>query len=421
MSLFTRAIVTPFILFAITIGGSIVFQHRLIEKWRNPIYRYRDALYLPSSDYIRAITMGYDQFASDFLWLRMIQSFAAGYTRPENAEQMMGYFRVITDLDPNFHHAYSFSMLAVGEEAKRDDLAQEVVDKFIETNPHRFEIPKEGAYHAWWIMKNTPVSVFYIDMAKLDPTCPEYLSRWRDHILAGSGHYQIAYESKLMNTIKYAARQDIQIFAIEDRKLSILGVDWIREQIRERAAAWEKETGIAPTVRQLEESGKLKGLVSPDWMEIYTRINHYLEADAPSEPPADEELQKYAEQNILEWDTMPPNPHDIFMNKYPEYGGFIIWPFWEPENKNYILTKYEALDLTLKGLDTLDQMGRSQRDENGGLCPLTLEDVLSIGNSSIDDYPDSDPFGGEWIWDPELCESLSGSIPNIRELELPSL
>ena len=206
----------PFILFVVTFGTSMGLQNRLIERWKIFIYNYRDALYLPSSDYIRTITFGYDQFASDFLWLRMIQSFAAGYTRPENAEQMMGYFRVISDLDPHFQHAYSFSMLSVGEEGKRDDLAREIVDKYIEANPHRYEIPKEGAYHAQQFMKDPRTAVYYIDMAALDPNCPLFVIRWRPVILAGAGHYRIAYESKLINTIRQAAEQNSQIFDIEN-------------------------------------------------------------------------------------------------------------------------------------------------------------------------------------------------------------
>ncbi len=419
MRIFNRSIIVPFILFVITFGISMGLQNRLIERWKIFIYNYRDALYLPSSEYIRTITFGFDQFASDFLWLRMIQSFAAGYTQPENAEQMMGYFRVISDLDPHFKHAYSFSMLSVGEEGKRDDLAREIVDKFIETNPHRYEIPKEGAYHAQQFMKDPRAAVYYIDMAALDPNCPSFVTRWRPVILAGAGHFRIAYESKLINTIRQASEQNSHIYEIENRHLVKVGVDWIREQIRERAIIWEQETGISPTLRQLDESGRLKGLESPDWKIIYGLINTYLSAPNPVEAWDDDELALFADQAIKTWDRLPVSPHDIFMEKYPEFRGYVIWPYWEPDHSNYIITKYEALDFTIKGLDNLNLQGQARRKEAGGLCPLTLEEVLGKKDMADSDYPDSDPFGSHWIWDSELCESLSGSVPNIREMELP--
>src|SRR5205809_484826 len=98
------------------IAGAALLQHHNVEEFHRRTFHFDDSVYFPASEYARLLAIGYDQTIADFLWLGMIQTFAAAYTVPECAPVLLKYFNAITDLAPRFVGPYNLGILGVGEE-----------------------------------------------------------------------------------------------------------------------------------------------------------------------------------------------------------------------------------------------------------------------------------------------------------------
>ena len=291
--------------------------------------QFRDTLYLPNSEYIRAASLGYDHFVADFLWLRMIQSFAAGWSRPENAEHMMHYFNVITDLDPRFEDVYSLAIMAVGEKAGRHDLVEQVVRKGIVKNPSRYRIPFEGAFYTYFTKNDSKLARLYVRMAEKDPDAPAYLSRWDSYFNLKEGRYLAAYENYVRNYINLVARRsDRGSQAEADVEEEVLlknltrAMDlWITSQIEPIVRAGHERTGQWPDIDELDRTGAFAGLQAPDFPMLF-KVLQEIRSGAIARPSG-QEVEQLMASALKTWDRLPPSHFEVFE---PVYRGYVVWP-----------------------------------------------------------------------------------------------
>lgn len=401
---------TALVLCCAFFGAAFALQHKMIDDWRKRPYQFRDALYLPSSEYVKIVSLGYDQFLADFLWLRMIQSFAAGWSRPENAEQMKHYFEVITDLDPRFTDAYSFAIMAVGEEGKRDDFVQEIVTKSVVQTPGEYKVPYEGAFYANWNMSQPELAKLYVRMAKLDPTYPDFIDRWEGYFDLKQGRYRAAYEKYLADYLQAIQDNNYKIYAIFDRNMRRAIDSWFKSEILERAKAFRAANGRSPSVQELNDAGAFRGIKLPNVQMIEGFITQYSELPVGQRTMTEDEMRGFCEKAINTFDTLPWGPWDSL---WPRDPGYVIWQHWEPDNENYILSHLEAASMMQRAVRSLNAAAAEKQTENQGVCPQTIAEFAK----EFAETPD--PFGQPWQWDPQRCEADTVRYPGIFREHLP--
>ena len=376
-----------------------MLQHERIEVWKKTPSIYRDSLYIPDSRYVRAISIGYDMSVSDFLWLRMIQAYAGGWSKKENAEMMEQYFDVVTDLDPQFFDVYSFTIMAVGEDGQRPDLAQRVVRKGIIENPGDYRVPLEGASYASLNMADTSLAKYYTRMALLDPNHPEYLDRWLPHFDAAQGRFQLAYEKFFSDMIVKVAEGNSDVYEIVRRHLERSADSWIRSELKTRATAWREAHGGTewPTLEQLEAEGALKGMVLPDWNTVSAIINAIMEGPASDEIVDPKVVDQIVQSSIRTWDKIPPGPND---GRNPQFNGYLLWPGGEPKEEGQedqvILSRYAAAKLSQNMLASINMRLKHYMEENGR-CATSVTEMDPVIGKTIP------PLGGEFVIDTREC------------------
>ena len=400
----------------VLLGSAIMLQYRMIYRLYLTPEQYRDSLYVPSPGYMKAVTVGYDQFAAVFLWLRMIQGFAAGWTRPENAEQMFTYFQGITNLDPRFLEVYWFAIMAVGEEGGRDDLVKEIVMRSFRKVPGNWRITTDGAsYFGLPRGKDLETAQLYTRLALLSPDRPDYIASWVAYFDTRAGRYRAGFEKYLIDYIQTRSKGQSDI---SDRLRAHLlrAIDrWNRSEIENRATEWYERTGEVPTIRQLEEAGALRGLELPDVRRVQILLAQVEGADDLS-LTSEDILTLVNQQGLVRaTEGMPVSPFDGLVEGA---NGYIIWPYpggpedgraFEVMHVIELMQHYQIL------LNLYDAELPTYRANHDGACPTKLSDVFPDWEGAIE------PLGGEFRIDPDSCNLTITSVPNLRRMKMKKL
>ena len=250
-------------IFAVLFGTSMSLQHRQLEEMRQRPDRFLSFIYLPNSDYVKLITLGYDNFSADFLWLRVIQAYAALFSQPEKVEPLFHYFDAMTDLDPHFLAPYSFLPMALGEGAGMDRETLALLDKGIENNPHTYKIAFEAAFYSYWQMDEADLAKAYVGKALLTPDCPAWLGGWLAYFDLKMGRYIAAYETYLRQYMGFVNVGDEDLTEIRYKTLRRTLESWYTAELRIRALAFFESEGRTPTMEELEQSGAFKDMILP--------------------------------------------------------------------------------------------------------------------------------------------------------------
>lgn len=409
-------LILSLLLFASLLGGSALLQRDRIATWLKTPSIYRDSLYIPDSRYVRAVAMGYDMSVSDFLWLRMIQAYAGGWSKKENAEMMEQYFDVVTDLDPHFFDVYSFTIMAVGEDGKRPDLAMRVVRKGMVENPGDYRVPLEGASYASLNMSDTRLAKFYTHMALLDPKHPDYIERWLPHFEVSQGRFQLAYEKYFSDMLEKLNSGNLHTYDILRRHLKRAIDEWIRSEIKTRAEDWRKRNNTEqwPTVEMLEQEGLFKGIRVPDWRIIENIVMTMSEGPASQSELDPAAVDQVVQSAIRTWDGVPYGPNDA---NNPEYTGYVIWPQGELTEEqtedNLVISRYVAAQLTQKILILINRSLDNHQIEHNEACP---ESLIAMDPNIAKISP---PLGGQYELNRETCRAFVPGYPNLLDQFLP--
>ncbi|MCE5230104.1 hypothetical protein LLG95_10965 [bacterium] len=418
------------VLFAATITPAVMLQDEQIYRFKVTQSQFRDTLYLPNSEYVKAVTIGYDQFTAHFLWLRMIQSFAAGWTRPENAEQMMRYLEVITDLDPHFTEVYRLAMMAVGEKAKRWDLLDRIGEKYFIQNPGRFLVPYEAAYNAFWLENKPTLAKFYTNVALYDPNAPEYIRRQMTYFSMREGSFRVAYEYSLRNYLEAISatsnmgdgrRVDETTKNLFRQNLFRAADGWIRAIIEPVVRKYHEEHGTWPDIDQLDREGKFAGNELPDFGMVFALTEGIRNNQV--QKPTREQIDQIVDASIKKCDRLPPSPFAFLKQSMP---GYVVWPdstiprtasnVADPKNKfELIVSRGEALIEMNRIFGFIMGEAESYRAENKGKMPQSFADFAPQFAKQ------HDPFGGEYQWDPKTGRPHATGLPDFNPKMVPKL
>lgn len=430
-----KSLLIPFALFVVFFAGVIGFQNRMIDRWHKEPKRFRDTLYLPSSDYVRVISLGYNQFTADFLWLRMIQVFAASWSAAENPSQIFNYSNVITDLDPRFNEPYSFAIMGIGEEGRNcaklaESLKQpldpfgspylkvndvnkyvlDIINKALVRNPGHYKVPYDGAFFAYWSLNDPKMAKYYVRMAKQDPEYPDYIDRWEGYFELKQGRYLAAFEKYLTDYAAAIHNRNKDIYGINRMQLNRTLNTWLVDATKQRAVDWKKaHGGKLPTVDELRQAGAFKSFEYPDIRLVYGYVDGLL-ADDPNITRIDPSAFARSKQVLRTWDDLPPGPYD-FVD--PRFRGYLIWATQTDDSDRLVMPTLEALHVVQGFVNTAKADAAVQKQKTGKFPPFKpyFEDNITA----------CDPFGKPWVYDETTGVLKCASVPDIEKLKLPNL
>lgn len=404
-----------FLGFVLFFGTAIHFQRFQSDKLRQEPEKFRDWLYLPSSAYVQWTTLGYDQIVADALWLRSIQSFGATFANKETLPQLTAYFDVITDLDPHFLAVYRFANLVIGEEGGDHEKGLAILEKGMEKNPDKYLPAYDAAFFTYWTMKDGELAKYYTHRALKTLDCPEFVRGWLAFFDQEMGRYMAAYQNYFSDYARYHNASDAVLSRIRYLNLRRSLSEWYLAEIRKAALDFEAKNGRSPTMKELEDSGAFLELELPDWTALNQLIRS-MEESGQKYPDSETELQTIASKFVRKGWTRLLNPASD--NRH--FPGYILWPGQRPflsttgiekpvENPYYVLSEIELSDQIYSLVRTARVTADNYKLENGTYPP----DASFLPPESL---VFAEPWGGEWIYNPQTGDYLPSSKPNIVEL-----
>lgn len=135
----------PIVLLVGLIGGSAMVRvQQRLDASLAPLQAEVDELYLPSGEWVKRLSLGYDGLAACIYWTRAVQHYgrhrleAAAGGRP-NYGLLYALLDITTTLDPELLLAYRFGAIFLTEPPPggpgRPDLAVKLLEKGIRANP----------------------------------------------------------------------------------------------------------------------------------------------------------------------------------------------------------------------------------------------------------------------------------------------
>ncbi|MDZ7860103.1 MAG: hypothetical protein U5O15_05470 [Candidatus Krumholzibacteriota bacterium] len=105
-----------------------------------------DIMYLPSSEAVKMLSLGYRNIVSDILWFKTVQYYG-GYRMGKNSLRLFRHLAdVITDLDPQFIFAYKLSAVIMAQDLGELKEGIEILRKGIENNPEEWWLAFEAGF-----------------------------------------------------------------------------------------------------------------------------------------------------------------------------------------------------------------------------------------------------------------------------------
>lgn len=401
----------PLLAFALLFAGAMRLQHDIIERKAAEPERYRDLLYLPSSRSVQLAATGYDHFLADFFFLRVIQAFGASYAADIDLSRLWSFFDTMTDLDPHFLSAYTFGNLVLGEEQGDQEKGLAILEKGIRNNPDRYRLAFEAAFFSLWTLQDLEGARKFIQAAERAPDAPEFVSRWEGFIDEQMGRYQAAYINFLTQFVRALNANDETLITINENRLKSSVDEWYKAVLLEKARAFFDKNGYYPLVVELEEEGAFLDVEWPDFHPLRDFLFTQWENERTI-PETDEDIEALAARYTKTgWLKMPPNP-----SGHPVFSGYLIWPGQEPvfangnENPLFLGSELNVAFVIKFEIDRAKDDIFYYRELNDGACP---EDIISVSSTLA---TLQEPWGGDFVIDPETCTIYPSTHPNLVRL-----
>lgn len=155
----------------------MVMLHQRLDRIVQENPRDGSQVSLPDTQTVELLSLGYDRFIADLLWLGFIQY--CGENRPRGAgyARAYDYVNLITELDPHFKEAYWFGCWAVGFWQQRPDLAEKIIQRGIQNYPEDWYMPFIAGINQYLYAKDYRAAAKYYRQAAKLPHAPDYLER----------------------------------------------------------------------------------------------------------------------------------------------------------------------------------------------------------------------------------------------------
>lgn len=221
-----------------------------IDYRRNRWLESDSLLFLPTGEYLDAVSLGYQTLIADALYLWSIQYYGHHRTA-EGRRYLWRIFDVITDLDPRYQDAYLTGALVMASDMADPELAIELLQKGAEQNPDDWIYWVEAAHYAWIDMEDYPLAASYFDRALEKPGVPDFIRRAR----AGMSEYAGQSEQALALWVDIyrdaEANDDERIMAIAWQHVYDLDVEVDLVRLQAAVESFRQARGRLP--QALEE------------------------------------------------------------------------------------------------------------------------------------------------------------------------
>lgn len=151
-------------------------------------------LLLPPAPALRAASMGYQGMMADLVWLLTIQYIGGHLTTDRRVPELRRLVNTVVALDPHFVEAYTLGALFLGYTAGDMAGAIALLERGIQHNPTRWELPHDLARTYYLDIKDYPRALHWFQVTDRLPGRPHYVPRFIARLYAQTGQAENALE-----------------------------------------------------------------------------------------------------------------------------------------------------------------------------------------------------------------------------------
>jgi hypothetical protein len=158
------------------LGGGALSSLYVVDKQRHALTGSVELSYLPKGDYLKVAVLGYRHIAADLLWLKAVQGLAG---RQQTREGYLGAYHavdVLTDLDPQFVHAYQYTGAVLGVVAGMAKESVALLTKGVQHNPTVWQLSFFLGYDYYYELRDPASAAKCFQAASLLPGAPPWLA-----------------------------------------------------------------------------------------------------------------------------------------------------------------------------------------------------------------------------------------------------
>ena len=149
---------------------------RLDQHW-DLDHERADLIYLPPSNFLRAVSLGYQQALADLLWFRAISYFGRHYRSDRIYPWLASMCDAVTDLDPRADYVYRFGGVILPWEADRVDDGMALLEKGARNMPESWQLHYMLGFSYYFFKDDLAAASRTLRTASFLPGAPEFVTR----------------------------------------------------------------------------------------------------------------------------------------------------------------------------------------------------------------------------------------------------
>lgn len=213
------------IAFAFAFAAALFSKEKLRAFAKDDLaYRNDTPLYLPQAQYVRLVTLGFNNFFSDLLWFQTLNYFGKQIQSRRDLNWFGHMCKLVVDLNPRANHAYEFCGSLISWVVKDPELSSSILTQGIENLPEKWRLRYLRGFNEWYFLTNSQAAAEDLAAAAKLPDAPPFLAGLASRLLASTDDPQTAvlYLSDLLRTTKNA---DARVVIEEKLRRAILSRD----------------------------------------------------------------------------------------------------------------------------------------------------------------------------------------------------
>jgi len=165
------------LLLAIILIVLLAVTERKGFKWM-PQQKREELFYFPSNQFVKATAGGFDILLADFLWIQTGSYFGKHRFSDRRYPYLHHMLNIVTDLDPKFIPVYTLGTILLTIDARRSDLAIELLHKGMRDNPDLWHIPFTMGFIYYVHNRNPEQAYKWFLIASYKENAPEMVQKF---------------------------------------------------------------------------------------------------------------------------------------------------------------------------------------------------------------------------------------------------
>ncbi len=181
-------------LLIVPIALSVYLTQIQIEGYKDIEQRIEKFMMLPKGEYLKPMTLGYEQLVGDIIWLRAIQVIGDKVVTSKGYTWIYNALNVVTTLDPKFVYAYQLGGVTLSTLGNRPDLSNMLLKKGMKENTTVWQIPFYIGFNNFFYLDDYESAAEYMSLASKLPGHPTYLPKLAARLYVQAGNPNVALE-----------------------------------------------------------------------------------------------------------------------------------------------------------------------------------------------------------------------------------